>query len=265
MRPFVLFSTFLSLFFAAASVAADQTEIIGNQDQRIQYTDGWFSFPFRTASGGTLAVTLKNSDTATLTVNNATSIAVTVFVEDPGQTVRISLDNQIHDIAPTLSQPAWTSGFLDPSVPHTIQVIKQNPRKKFTSLDSFLVTYSSPNTTGSISTVPDQSTYSADASDGTTPIPTPSAQTAAPANQQSGAEPVLSGAKLAGVIVACITVSGLIIAGFLYRRRRIRKRKAASTEYWEWMSSRAQAAQGQPPPPFTPSDKFNSAETRETV
>ena len=43
MRPFVLFSTFLSLFSAAASVAADQTEIIGNQDKRIQYTDGWFS------------------------------------------------------------------------------------------------------------------------------------------------------------------------------------------------------------------------------
>lgn len=47
MRPFVFFSTFLSLFFAAALVAADQQEIIGNQDKRIGYTDGWFSVSIR--------------------------------------------------------------------------------------------------------------------------------------------------------------------------------------------------------------------------
>ena len=229
-----------------------------------------------------MAVTLKNSDTATLKVNSehwyifhmnrmltqwcldASSIAVTVFVEVAGEKVRISLDNQIHDIEPNISQqPAWTSGFLDPSVPHTIQVIKQNPRKSYTSLDSFLVTYSNPNTTESISTVPDQSTYSADASDGSIPIPTPSAQTAAaPTDKQSNA---LSEGKLAAIILACIAVSGLIIAGFLYRQRRIRKRKAASTEYWEWMSTRAKGAPSQPPPPSTPSDKFDSAETKETV
>lgn len=195
---------------------------------------------------------------------DASSIAVTVFVKVAGQKVRISLDNQIHDIEPNISQqPAWTSGLLDPSVPHTIQVITQNPRKSFTSLDSFLVTYSSPNTTESISTVPYQSTYFADASDTSILIPTPSAQTAAaPTDKQSN---VLSEGKLAGIIVACITALGLIIAGFLYRQRRIRKRKAASTEYWEWMSSRAQGAPSQPPPPFTPSDNFDSAETKETV
>jgi len=182
--------------------------------------------------------------------------------------VRISLDNQNYDISPSLSQqPAWTSDTLDPSVNHTIKVIKLNPRGMFTSIDSFLVTYPGP----PADPTPKQPTNSTDVVPGdnitSTFEPTSSAQsTAEPAHQQSDTEPVLSGGKLAAVIVACIVVIlALIIGGLLYRQRKIRKRKAASSEYWEWISNRPRAPPGQAPPPFSPSDKFDGTETRESI
>ena len=79
---------------------------------------------------------------------DANRIAVNVFVEASGQTVRISLDNQDHDVTPVDSQqPAWTSDSLDPSAPHDLQIIKQNPAGQFLELDSILVTYSDQLTT----------------------------------------------------------------------------------------------------------------------
>ena len=78
---------------------------------------------------------------------DASRIAVSVFVEAPGQTVRISLDNQDHDVTPVDSQqPAWTSDSLDPKVPHDLQVNKQNPPGQFLELDSIIVTYYDPPT-----------------------------------------------------------------------------------------------------------------------
>ena len=72
---------------------------------------------------------------------DATRIDVYVFVQSPGQTVRISLDNQQHDIA-VYGQPAWTSDTLDPSAYHDLQIIKQNPPGDNTSLDSIRLTQS---------------------------------------------------------------------------------------------------------------------------
>jgi len=37
MRPFLFFSTFFSLFSAAALVAADYTETITNEDKRLSF------------------------------------------------------------------------------------------------------------------------------------------------------------------------------------------------------------------------------------
>jgi len=62
--------------------------------------------------------------------------------------VRISLDNQNHDISPSFSQqPAFLSDILDPSIPHTIRVIKMNPEREWIALDSFIVTYPDPSAT----------------------------------------------------------------------------------------------------------------------
>ena len=69
-------------------------------------------------------------------------------MQTPGQTVRISLDDQNHDIAPSpTQQPTWTSDSLDSGVPHDLQVIKQNPDGQFTALDFINVTYNDPSAT----------------------------------------------------------------------------------------------------------------------
>jgi len=80
-------------------------------------------------------------------VYNASRIAVNLFSTTLDQVAQISLDNHIHDIPSSFTQqPTWTSDILDPSVPHTIQVIKQTPSNIFDTygaiiaLDSFLVT-----------------------------------------------------------------------------------------------------------------------------
>ena len=192
--------------------------------------------------------------------------------------VRILLDNQAQDIFPTFSkQPAFSSGVLDPSTPHTIKVITtdSDSDRGWTALGSFIVTYFDPaNTTNpaitadSASTVPNQSTSDASIEANSTSIPasleslSPTPQAPA-SNQSPNTEPVLSGGKLAAILVVCITVPALIIASLVYRQRRIRKRKAASTEFWEWMANRAQVPPSQPPPPTPPDEKFDGAETRE--
>jgi hypothetical protein len=64
------------------------------------------------------------------------------MVETIGDPVRILLDNTDHVVTPKSSlEPAWTSGSLDPSVPHTIMIIKQNPEDQYLALYSFSVTY----------------------------------------------------------------------------------------------------------------------------
>ena len=115
--------------------------------------------PCLNGTGGTLSYTDKASGTASLRVYSkywyvlpaettvtknrldATRIDVYVFVQSPGQTVRISLDNQQHDVA-VYGQPAWTSDTLDPSAYHDLQIIKQNPAGQNTSLDSIRLTQS---------------------------------------------------------------------------------------------------------------------------
>ena len=79
---------------------------------------------------------------------DASKIAVCVFVEESGQEVRISLDNNNYDIKPLLySQPAWTSEILDPSAPHDLVIIKRNPGGQYLALYYVLVTYYDPPTT----------------------------------------------------------------------------------------------------------------------
>ena len=198
------------------------------------------------------------------------------MVQDPGQTVKITLDNKDNDVFPSSAQePAWASN-LDPSVRHTIVVTKQNPDEKYTALYSFLVTYpgSPASTTNTAQLVPSQSSANTpltasglatlNSSESSSPPPTPSALS----TQQSNTGPVLTGAKLAGVIVACITVPAVILGIILYRRMMVSKRKAASTAYWEYITARAQQPPGQQPPgprpPPTPADeRFNGAEAKE--
>lgn len=71
--------------------------------------------------------------------------------------------------------------------------------------------------------------------------------------QQPNAEPLLSGGKLAAVILACIAAPILVVVGIiLYRRRMIVKRKAASTAYLEWIAAHGDVPPGpvfSPPPP----------------
>ena len=74
---------------------------------------------------------------------DATGIEVRVLVQWPGQTVQISLDNQQH-VVPVHEQPAWLNNSLDPSIPHALDVVKQNPAGQYTSLDFILVTYHDP-------------------------------------------------------------------------------------------------------------------------
>ena len=79
---------------------------------------------------------------------DASKIAACVFVEGPGQVVRISLDNNNYDIKPLLySQPAWTSETLDPSAPHDLVITKRNPGGQYLTLAYILVTYYDPPTT----------------------------------------------------------------------------------------------------------------------
>jgi hypothetical protein len=181
MRPFVSFT----FFSAATLVAADHTELIGNQDKRISYSNGWkfvssyvirmeasHPHPWSTqrhsanGDGGTSSFNDKGSGTASLRVYSeswctlpmekmltklcldVSRIAVRLFVEASGQVVRISLDNKNYDITPLpYQQPAWTIESLDPSVPHDLLIIKRNPGGQYLELDYILVTYYDPPTT----------------------------------------------------------------------------------------------------------------------
>ena len=114
---------------------------------------------------------------------DASRIAVRVFVEASGQVVRISLDNQNYDVTPSLyQQPAWTSGILDPSVPHDLIIIKRNPDGQYIGLDSILVTHYDPPTT-----TRDQATATAvltsNVSNQLTPSAAPPAAAAPPSTQ----------------------------------------------------------------------------------
>ena len=186
------------------------------------------------------------------------------MVEKPGDMVRILLDNVVHDVFPTTSQvPAWNSTTLDPTVLHTVTVIKMNNKREYTSLYSFLVTHpgSSEDTPDTALPVPVQSVTTPDEA-GTSSTPKPESSSVLSA-QQSNTEPVLSGAKLAGVIVGCVTVVALIVGIILYRRWLVGKRKAASTVYWDHIAARAQQRSGPPFPPMPPHERFDGAETKE--
>ena len=146
---------------------------------------------------------------------------MTVFVGTPGQTVRISLDNQSYDVSPSIShQPAWKIDELDPSTPHDIQIIKQNPAGQLTSFDSILATYSdSPAIDAeqsiaaivSTPTLPDQSTSSAPLSSETD---TPTSQS----DGQSGSS-ITTTAGIAGALVggACLGLFGAL-GVYLWRK-----------------------------------------------
>ena len=130
------------------------------------------------------------------------------MVEIPGDMVRISLDNVGHDVSPTTFEvPAWNSTILDPSVPHTIEVLKVNPNTRYTSLYSFLVTHpGSPEDTPSSET------------------PT-TATTSAPSSTETASAP--SGNKATSTVVIVGTLVSVVCLGllgalgfYLWRRRR---------------------------------------------
>ena len=86
-----------------------------------------------------------NGEMLTKRCLDASKIAVSVFVEGLGQEVRISLDNNNYYIKPLLYlQPAWTSEVLNPSLPHDLAIVKQNPKGQYIGLDYILVTYYDP-------------------------------------------------------------------------------------------------------------------------
>jgi hypothetical protein len=188
------------------------------------------------------------------------------MVQTLGDPVRIVLDNADQLVYPKSPlEPAWNSSALDPSVPHTIAIVKANFKadfkdEEYMSFYSLLVTHPDPpgDTKDTATKVLSVST-----SPGTSSIPNSSESSSPLSTQQSTTEPLLSGAKLAGVIVGCITVPVLIIAIILYRRRMISKRKAASTAYWDYITSRAQQPPGGPSPPTPPEEVINGAEAKE--
>jgi len=198
-------------------------------------------------------------------------IGVTVSVQTPGDRVRIVLDNTEHFVTPTsVMAPAWNSSILDPSIPHDLTIVKVNSGEEYMGFYSLLVTHpdSPEDTTGAASTVLRQSTSSGtsslpNTSSGTLSTPNASESSSPLSVQESNTEPVLSGAKLAGVIVGGITVLALIIGVILYRRWMVSKRKAASTAYWDYITARAQQPPGSPSPPTPPDGRPDIAEVRE--
>ena len=83
-------------------------------------------------------------------------------------------------------------------------------------------------------------------------------QTSSTTSEQPNTESVLSGGKLAAIILACIAAPTLAILGIiLYRRRMLIKRKAASTAYLEWIAAHGDVP---PCPPTPPDEKVGGAE-----
>jgi hypothetical protein len=82
--------------------------------------------------------------------------------------------------------------------------------------------------------------------------------------QSNNTESVLSGGKLGAIIAVCITVPSLIVVGvILYRRKKLNKRKAASTAYLEWLAAHGNPSPRPPFPPVPPIEKFGGGEARE--
>jgi len=192
---------------------------------------------------------------------------VTAMVQVPGDTLRISLDNTDHVVKPISAiEPVWNSSILDPRVPHTIKIFKDDPKLEYMAIYSLLVTHpdSPEDTKDAASTVPRQSASSGTSNTFSGTLSTPNAsESSSPLSvQEPNTEPVLSGAKLAGVIVGGITVLALIIGVILYRRWMVSKRKAASTAYWDYITARAQQPPGSPSPPTPPDGTPDIAEVR---
>ena len=131
------------------------------------------------------------------------------MVETPGETVRILLDDISHDVSPTTRmEPAWNSSNLDPSVPHTITVTKQNPNGRYLALYSFLVT--SPDLTTIVRTAT------------SAPSSTSSTENGTPTQQPAGQPELMATTKgiIAGTLAGTVCLGLLGALGIYFWRRR---------------------------------------------
>jgi len=146
----------------------------------------------------------------------ATQIGVTVMVEVPGDTVRISLDNTDHVVAPISNlEPTWNSSILDPSVPHTITIFKDNPELRYMAFYSLLVTSRD---------IPTIDTTSASSSTETgNPTNQLERQPEKQPEQQPEQQPELTAATkmiITGAVVGAVCLGLLGVLGIYFWRRR---------------------------------------------
>ena len=179
---------------------------------------------------------------------DASSIAVTVMAERPDNTVGITLDNKDYVTSNfSVQQPAWSSS-LDPNVPHTITVTKQNPDGQYTAFYSFLVTYPDPSTTQTTST------------ETGTPTTQPEGQTGLNTTTKMG---------IAGALVGAVCL-GLLVALGIYIRRKRNTYAATLNPFSKLEGGTDSVPEGQPsegedtaafplenPPPGSPSDNLS--------
>jgi len=126
------------------------------------------------------------------------------MVQTSGDTVRILLDNTDHVITPISAlEPAWNSSILNPSVPHKITIVKENPAEQYLSLYSFSVTY------------PDLPSID------TTSTPS-STETENPTKQPEGQPDLTATTKIAiaGAVVGAVCLGLLGALGIYFWRRR---------------------------------------------
>ena len=171
------------------------------------------------------------------------------MAERPDNTVGITLDNKDYVTSNfSIQQPAWRSS-LDPNVPHTITVTKQNPDGQYTAFYSFLVTYPDPSTTQNTSTETE------------TPTTQPEGQTGLNTTTKVG---------IAGALVGAVCL-GLLVALGIYIRRKRNTYAATLNPFSKLEGGTDSVPEGQPsegedtaafplenPPPGSPSDNLSA-------
>ena len=191
---------------------------------------------------------------------DASSIAVTVMAERPDDTVGITLDNKDYVTSNfSVQQPAWSSS-LDPNVPHTITVTKQNPDGQYTAFYSFLVTYPDPSTTQNTSTETETPTTQNTRAETETPTTQPEGQTGLNTTTKVG---------IAGALVGAVCL-GLLVALGIYIRRKRNTYAATLNPFSKLEGGTDSVPEGQPsegeetaafplenPPPGSPSDNLS--------
>ncbi len=149
---------------------------------------------------------------------DASGIAVRVFVEGSGQSVQISLDEEDHYLVPLPDQqPVWASD-LDPSVPHIISIIKQNPRGQYLAFDNILVTYNDAPAEAATAPTIVNTTNTETAEPAPAPtIDNPNTKTETPTKQPEGQSGLTTTTKV-GIAVGLVGAVCLSLLGALARR-----------------------------------------------